>query len=104
MYMAHDGDANVYFWPVPNNMSVTLRTKQVISSFADLDTEYVMPAGFSSTLSDLLTERLAPVMGGLTPAQVRAANIARGRLTAQTVNPAIINGNMPSGNILNGWN
>lgn len=103
MYFAHDGAATVYFWPVPNNASITLRTKQAIGGFADLDTVYVMPAGYSSALSSLLAEKLAPVMGGLTAAIAREASMARGRLTAQSINPAILNGNKPSGNILSGW-
>ena len=105
LYYAQDGLATVYFYPAPTSTSVTLRTKQVVSDFADLDTDYSMPKGFKAGLSALLAERLAPALNPqLLPAAKTAAAAARRALMAQTVNPAIIQGRRPLGNILTGWN
>lgn len=89
-YFAHDGLATVYFHPVPTSRVVTLRTKQVFTEFADTSTDYSMPKGYRSAFAALLTEKLAPNMGGLNPAIVAAANAARLRLIAQSIRPAII--------------
>ena len=92
-YYAHDGAATVYFYPVPTGQTITLRTKQVVSDFADLDTDYSMPKGYKSALSAMLAERVAPVLlGGVSPAVAVAAKAARARLASQAVNPAIIGG------------
>lgn len=104
IYFAHDGLATIYFYPVPSGQSVTLRTRQVVSDFADLDTDYSAPKGYRSGLAALLAEKVAGVMvGGITPAIASAAATARARLAAQAVNPGIIAGNAPAGNILTGW-
>lgn len=100
---AHDGAATVYFYPACTGQTVTLRTKQVISDFADLDTDYVMPKGYKSALSACLAEAVAPVMGGLTPSVVQAAKAARKQVQSQAINPAIIGGAARRGNILAGW-
>lgn len=89
-YFAHDGLATVYFYPVPTGHTITLRTKQVVSDFADLTTDYSMPKGYKSALSALLAKKLAPVMGGVTVAIERDASAARLRLMAQAANPAIL--------------
>ncbi len=102
-HFAPDGGALVYFYPVPTSRAVKLRTLEAIAQFTDLDTVYVMPAGYESAFSSLLAELLAPVMGGLTPAIVRFANMARQRMTAHGVNPAIINGAGREWNIYQGW-
>lgn len=103
-YYAYDGLTNVYFYPVPTSRSVTLRTRAVASAFADLDTDYVMPKGYESAFSALLAELMADVLvGGLTPAVVRAANGARQRMTLQSIKPAIVNGTGREWNIYQGW-
>ena len=99
----HDGGATVYFWPVPTSRSVKLRTREVISDFADLDTDYTMPRGYKAAFSALLAELVAPVMGGITPAIVRSASMARQRMAAQGLNPAIINGVGREWDINTGW-
>ncbi|MEI6282731.1 MAG: hypothetical protein WCP82_08465 [Alphaproteobacteria bacterium] len=92
-YYAHDGAATVYLYPVPTGQTITLRTKQIVSDFADLDTDYSMPKGYKSALAAVLAEKLAPVMlGGISPAVAAAAKAARSRIYAQAINPAIING------------
>jgi hypothetical protein len=102
-WFAHDGLATVYFYPVPTSRSVTLRTKQIVSDFADLDTDYSMPKGYKSALAAELAEKVAPVMLGLVPASVAvAARQARSRILAQVVIPAILDGNFYRPNIFHG--
>lgn len=100
----HDGAATVYFYPVPTSRSVTLRTRETVAAFADLDTNYVMPKGYESFFSALLAELMAPVLsGGITVALARAASAARRRMTTQNLNPAIVNGTGREWNIYQGW-
>lgn len=89
-YYAHDGAATVYFYPVPTSRSVTLRTMAAASAFADLDTDYTMPAGYRAAFEALLAERMAPTMVGDVPATVaRRARAARMALLG-FAKPAII--------------
>lgn len=89
-YFAFDGYATVYFWPVPSSIVVTLRTKEAAQEFADTTTEYTMPAGYRSFFCDLLAEKVAPVMGGVTPIIAKSASAARRRILAMNINPAIV--------------
>lgn len=101
---AYDGDATVYLYPAAAGQTVTLRTRQVVQEFADLDTEYTMPKGYRSALAALLAERMAnSLVGGIKADVARAAKAARLRLQAQSANPAIIDGGQALGNILAGW-
>lgn len=101
---AHDGQATVYFYPACSGQTVTLRTKQVVSDFADLDTDYTMPKGYKSAMAAMLAEKMAPSMLGGIPAPVAAASqAARNRLAGQAVNPSIIGGNHTRGSILSGF-
>ena len=102
---AHDGAATVYFYPACAGQTITLRTKQAASNFADLDTEYVMPAGFQSAFEDLLAERMAQTLiGDVTRTVSRNAGRARRRLKAQAISPAILGGGLGFRNVLTGWN
>jgi hypothetical protein len=103
LYWAHDGLATVYFYPVPTGHTITLRTRQAVIDFADLDTDYSMPKGYKSALSALLCERLAPTMnpGALAQAK-RDASAARNRIHAQAIVPAIIGAHSPRESILQG--
>lgn len=90
-FWAHDGLATVYFYPVPNSKSITLRTRAAVSEFADIDTEYDMPAGYRSALSACVAEALAFVMLGGVPQTISIkAAAARNRIAAQACDPAII--------------
>lgn len=102
---AHDGAATLFFYPAPAGVPVTLRTREAVSSFADLDTVHDMPFGYSSALSACTAELLAPTMNAdVFVACARKANIARSRIGAQAVDPAIIDAVPRSGgNILSGW-
>ena len=97
-YYAHDGAVSVYLYPVPTGQTITLRTRQVVADFVDLDTDYAMPRGYKAALAAALAERLAPVMlGGISPAVAAASKAARARIGAQAINPAIINGRAYAG-------
>lgn len=90
-YYAHDGQATVYLYPAANAHVITIRTRQIVSDFADLDTDYVMPKGYKSALSALLAEKMAPTMvGGISAPVASDARAARLRLSAQSANPAIL--------------
>lgn len=103
-YYAYDGYSNLFLYPAAAGQTITLRVHQFFSQFADLATDYGMPAGFRSAFSDLLAKKMAKVLlGATTPEIEMAAASAKRRLAAQTVNPAIINGRRPAGNILTGW-
>lgn len=102
---AYDGAATVYFYPAATGQTVTLRTREALTEFADLDTDYVMPKGYRSALAACVAETLAPAMlGGVPPAIMVAARAARNRIGRQASNPAIIGGGRGMGNILSGWN
>ena len=103
-FWAYDGLSTVYFYPVPNSKTIKIRTKAAVSAFADVDTDYTMPAGFKSALTDCVAEKLAFVMlGGVPPNIVQAARAARNRIAAQVCDPAII-GQAPRRNsILDGF-
>lgn len=93
VYYAPDGQAKVFLYGVANANIITLRTKQVVSDFADLDTDYTMPKGYKSALSDMLAEKIAPTaVGGISASVAAAARKARNQLYAQAVNPAILGG------------
>jgi hypothetical protein len=102
---AHDGLSVVFFYPGATGQSIALRTLAAVADFADLDTAYTLPAGYSSALSALLAEKMAPSMvGGISGDVARAARAARMRLGAQAANPAIVDACAHStGNILAGW-
>jgi hypothetical protein len=103
-YYAYDGYSNLFLYPAAAGQTITLRVHQFFSQFADLATDYGMPAGFRSAFCDLLTKKMAKVLiGSTTPDIEAAASAAKRRLAAQTVSPAIINGRRPAGNILTGW-
>jgi len=87
----YDGHATVYFYPVPTGYTVTLRTKQTVSDFADLDTDYTMPKGYRSALAAFLAEKMAPTMNpAALPVAKADAKVARMRLAAANIAPAII--------------
>ena len=89
---AHDGAATVYLYPVAASHVITLRTKQAMTDFADLDTDYSMPKGYKAGLSALLAERMAPsLIGSISPAVAKAASAAKTALLAQGLVPAILN-------------
>lgn len=103
-FYAPDGADKVYFYPACTGQTVKLLTRQVVSDFADLDTDYVMPKGYKSALAACLAEVLAPTLNQSAVLTAReAAKAARSRIAAQAVDPAIMDGAAKGGNILTGW-
>ncbi len=104
-FFCPDGGSLIYLWPAAAGQTITLRTLQAFSTFADLDTNYVMPQGFPSAFSVCVAERLAPVLvGGVPPAVMTGAKAARNRLAAQVMAPEIVDSTKRAvGNILTGW-
>lgn len=87
---ASSGDA-LHFYPAPVGLPIVVLSKESADAFADLDTDYAMPAGWLGALSALLAEAVAlPVVGEVTPTIARKAAAARQRLLAK-VEPAILN-------------
>lgn len=103
-FWAYDGESTVYFYPACTGQTITFRVRQSMSDFVDLDTVYTMPQGYRSALSAVLAEKVGPsVVGGIPASVTKAANAARESISAQAINPAIIGGAAPAGNILTGW-
>lgn len=87
----HDGLATVYFHPVPTGQTITLRTREAVSAFADLTTDYSMPAGYRSALAACVAELTAPTIApAMYPSARQAASAARSRLAGQAIEPAIV--------------
>lgn len=104
-FYCQDGGPTVYLWPAAAGQTITIRTLQNFSNFADLDTDYAMPTGYQSGFTAMLAERMATVLLGGIPASVaKAASAARLRLQAQASDPEIIS-MIPTvvGNILSNW-
>lgn len=102
---AFDGQTTMYFYPALASIAVTLRAKVGVSTFADLDTDYLMPKGYKSGFAAVVAERVAgALVGGVSPQVAKASNMAKKNLGARAMVPAIINGGATPGNILTGWN
>ena len=103
-FWAHDGLSTIYFYPVPNGKTIKLRTRAAVSEFADTDTDYSMPAGFRSALTDCVAEKLAFVMLGGVPQNIAmAARAARNRIAAQVCSPEIIGRSPRRNSIIEGF-
>jgi len=103
-FWAHDGLATVYFYPVPNSKFITLRTKAAVATFADVDTDYAMPAGYKSALAACVAEALAfTMLGGIPQHLSIKASSARNRIAAQASDPAIIGGPPRRNSIIQGY-
>ena len=88
---AHDGALTVYFYPVPTGQTITLRTRKIVQTFSDLDTDYVMPAGYRAALAACVAELLAPTLSpALAATCSRKASLARQRMALQNIEPAIV--------------
>lgn len=81
---------SLFVFPVPVSKHLHARVKLSVVEFADFDTVYSLPQGYPSALTDMVSMRLAPVMGGLTPAIQGAGNAAKLRLMSQMMRPAML--------------
>lgn len=87
---ASDGLGTVFLWPVPNGQTIKLQTRNSVSNFADLATDYTVPAGYQSALGAALAVRIAPAIMGNIPAHLlRAETDLMGNISLYK--PAILN-------------
>lgn len=84
----HDGLSTVYLYPVATGQTITLRTGQSVAEFADATTQYTVPPGYKSALGAALAVRVAPYVGGVTPALLKAETAAMARIAY--VKPSIV--------------
>lgn len=97
---AHDGQSTVYIYPAAAGHVITLRTKQLAQSFADLDANYIMPPGYQSALEALLAEKMADALvGGISPKVASDAGRARKRLASRNLEPAILSQSFSDGRL-----
>lgn len=106
---AWDGLATVYLYPAATGNTINLLTRAPFSSFADLDTEYTLPAGYQGAFAASLAVAMAPaLLGGVPPGLLQAEKRALFNIRNANVRPAIVSATPLSprayGNILNGWN
>lgn len=87
---ASDGFNTVYLWPVPTGQTIKLQTRETVSEFSDLTTEYNAPAGYKSALGAGLAVRIAPtICGGVTKDMKDAENSTMGSI--DNYEPSITN-------------
>jgi hypothetical protein len=104
---AWDGMATVYLYPAATGNTINLLTRAPFSSFADLDTNYTLPAGYQGAFAASLAVALAPaLLGGVPPGLQLAEKKALFNVANANIRPAIISTDplTPSrcGNILSG--
>ncbi len=67
---AFDGLSTVFMYPTPSGQTVSLQTRTTVTQFADLTTDYVLPAGWLAALGAGLAVRIAPNILGQVPASL----------------------------------
>lgn len=106
---AFDGLGTIYLYPAASGNTVHILSRKAFSQFADLDTDYLLPAGYRGAFSAALAVAMAPsllgeVPGGLVMAESRALH----HIQSANIDPAIISASplTPNcaGSILQGWN
>jgi hypothetical protein len=104
---AADGLATVYLYPAAVGHTISLLVRKAFAQFADLDTDYLMPAGYQGMFAASLAVAMAPaLLGGVPPALYAAEKRAKYNVQLANVRPAIINADPMRacvGNIFNGW-
>lgn len=105
---ACDGLATVYLYPASAGHTINLLTRAPFASFIDLDTAYVLPAGYQGAFAASLAVALAPsLLGGVPPGLAAAEKKALFNVANANVRPAIVSANplgqRTAGNILQGW-
>ena len=110
LYWAFDGLATVFLYPAAVSNVIAVQTRQAISQFATLDTNYSLAPGYLSALSAQLALRVENSLNGkIAQATKDAAKATEMVIVAANVDPAIISANPMRrdnlGNgILQGWN
>jgi hypothetical protein len=88
---AFDGLATVYLFPVPTSSVMALQDRVNFKKFADMDTVYVMPAGYEGAFAASLAVAIAPAMiGKVTPDLLVAERKALFNIAGGAIKPAIV--------------
>lgn len=103
-----DGLSTVYLYPVASGNVMSIVTRKPFTQFADLDTDYAMPSGYSGWFAASLAVAMAPALVGKVTADLMAAKrAATFNIAGSAVRPAIIDANPLRrgvvGNILTGF-
>lgn len=106
---AFDGLGTIYLYPVASGNTVHILSRKAFSKFADIDTDYLLPAGYQGAFAASLSVAMAPsLLGKITPELMLAEQRALFRIQSANIDPAIISASplTPNcaGNILQGWN
>lgn len=91
---APDGLDTVHLYPVPSGQTVTLQTRQGVTTFTSLDAEYLMPPGYASALGAALAVRIAPAIMGSIPQYLLTAE-AQAMRRISRYEPAILDQRSP---------
>jgi hypothetical protein len=88
-FYAQDGLGTVYLWPVAAGQTIKLQTRVGVSSFADQNTDYIMPDGYAAALGAGLAVRIAPsILGAIPPYLIKAEAKCMGSISRYE--PAIV--------------
>ncbi|MFM2088276.1 MAG: hypothetical protein RLZZ237_3145 [Pseudomonadota bacterium] len=106
---AYDGLTTIYLYPAASGNTINALSRKPFSQFADIDTDYLLPAGYQGAFSASLAVAMAPsLLGKVTADLMLAEQRAMFRIKSANIAPAIISASplTPNcgGNILQGWN
>lgn len=106
---AYDGLSTIYLYPAASGNTINALSRKPFSQFADLDAEYLLPAGYQGAFAAALAVAMAPaLLGKVTNELIMAERRAMFRIETANVEPAMISSSPLTshcgGNILQGWN
>ncbi|OEZ46706.1 hypothetical protein JAB1_46440 [Janthinobacterium sp. MP5059B] len=106
---ARDGLSTIFLYPASSGSIINVLSRKAFSQFADIDTDYLMPAGYKGAFSASLAVAMAPTLiGKVTADLVLAEQRALFRIKNGNIRPAVLSANPMApncaGNILQGWN
>lgn len=105
---AWDGLSTVFLYPAATGNTINLLTRAQFTTFADLDTAYMLPSGYQGAFAASLAVAMAPaLLGGVPPGLLQAEKRALFNVRNANVRPATVSASPLSpracGNILQGW-
>jgi len=90
-FWAWDGLSTVFLYPAAVANTVYVLARKAFTQFADLDTDYTLPAGYQGAFAASLSVAMAPViLGGIPPGLIAAEKRALFNIGNIGVRPAII--------------
>ncbi len=106
---AYDGLDTIFLYPASTGSTIYALSRKAFSQFSDIDTDYLLPAGYQGAFAASLAVAMAPaLLGKVTADLMQAERRALFRIQSANVRPAMISASplTPncSGNILQGWN